>query len=211
MSPPPRDEELSEAARKFESAAAARRLPLAPGPAGCPAVWKRCATCGAGGPTPRYVPEPTGSRRRKLLDQVRAKVTSGLAPRSAHVRGPSGALHQQLRRRAPRRGPAPPFLRGYDARSGSRVWIILSAGLPRWSASQANPAESPARRRTTGSSARLPFRQAHLLPRMPGGPRSPDEAEGARRRGPLLPSGHRWVAGRCACTSSAAASPGGCT
>jgi BMFP domain-containing protein YqiC len=47
-------------------------------------------------PTPRYVPEPTGSRRRKLLDQMRAKVTSGLAPAVRAVRGPQARFNEQL-------------------------------------------------------------------------------------------------------------------
>ena len=95
MPPPPRDEELTEAARKFESAAeraGSRSLKdlLAP------AVETLRDLADLADPTPRYVPEPTGSRRRKLIDQVRATVTSGLAPAVRAVLEQQARFNEQI-------------------------------------------------------------------------------------------------------------------
>jgi len=93
MAPP--EEELSEAARKFESAAeraASRSLKdlLAP------AVEALRDLAQLADPTPRYVPEPTGSRRRKLIDKVRASVTSGLAPAVRAVLEQQARFNEQI-------------------------------------------------------------------------------------------------------------------
>jgi hypothetical protein len=92
---PPREEELDEAARKFEAAAragGARSLKELLEPA-----VETLRDLGVmADPTPRYVPEPTGSRRRKLLDQVRAKVTSGLAPAVRAVLEQQARFNEQI-------------------------------------------------------------------------------------------------------------------
>jgi len=93
MAPP--EEELSEAARRFESAAgraASRSLKdlLAP------AVEALRDLAQLADPTPRYVPEPTGSRRQKLIDRVRAGVTAGLAPAVRAVLEQQARFNEQL-------------------------------------------------------------------------------------------------------------------
>lgn len=93
---PPREEELSEAARKFESAVARAEGARSLKELLEPAVETLRDLGELADPTPRYVPEPTGSRRRKLLDQVRATVTSGLAPAVRAVLEQQARFNEQI-------------------------------------------------------------------------------------------------------------------
>src|ERR1043165_5511753 len=91
----PAPDELSEAARRFESGARraeSRSLKdlLAP------AVEVLRDLTQLADPTPRYVPGPTGSRRQMLMDQVRAAVTSGLAPAVRAVLDQQARFNEQI-------------------------------------------------------------------------------------------------------------------
>src|SRR6185295_11395382 len=93
---PPREEELSEAARKFEAAAARAGSARSLKELLEPAVEMLRDLGELADPTPRYVPEPTGSRRRKLMDQVRATVTSGVAPAVRAVLEQQARFNEQI-------------------------------------------------------------------------------------------------------------------
>ncbi|HEY8207171.1 MAG TPA: hypothetical protein VIG99_06810 [Myxococcaceae bacterium] len=95
MPPPPRDEELTEAARTFQSAAE-RAASHSLKDLLAPAVEALRDLAELADPTPRYVPEPTGSRRRKIMDQVRATVTSGLAPAVRAVLEQQARFNEQI-------------------------------------------------------------------------------------------------------------------
>jgi hypothetical protein len=88
-------DELREAARAFDAAAErAERRSLKDLLA--PAAEALADLAGLADPTPEYVPDPTGSRRRQLMDAVRAKVTSGLAPAVRAVLERQAKFNEQI-------------------------------------------------------------------------------------------------------------------
>src|SRR5262245_43715719 len=89
-------DELSEAARRFESTTADRAASRSLKDLLAPAVEVLRDLAQLADPTPRYVPGPTGSRRRKLMDQVRATVTSGLAPAVRAVLEQQARFNEQI-------------------------------------------------------------------------------------------------------------------
>jgi hypothetical protein len=91
-----RDEELDGAARQFEVASARDASARSLQELLQPAVETLRDLAELADPTPRYVPEPTGSRRRKLFDRVRATVTSGLAPAVRAVLEQQARFNEQI-------------------------------------------------------------------------------------------------------------------